>query len=260
MTVQDVLSRATITGCALTLPPAQLDRKTYTAVNDVLERLGGKWNKKARAHLFPVDPSASLAAFLATGEKPAKNPDAFFPTPRPVVALLLDLADEMYDGGCDSPHILEPSAGTGAIALAAQRRYPACNVHCVEMNEARARALSDAGAAHVWCADFLEWETPLEAGYCVVAMNPPFAVERDACEWMAHVRRAHEMLAPNGVLVAIIPAGYRFRDDRKHAGFREWAERHGAVVRDLPPNAFKESGTGVSSLLLGLRAEPSHVV
>ena len=34
----------------------QLDRNDYVKVNKALEALGGKWNRKAKAHLFDEDP------------------------------------------------------------------------------------------------------------------------------------------------------------------------------------------------------------
>lgn len=49
-----VLSRAETNGQALLLQ-GQLDRKMYERTNKILEAAGGKWNKKAKAHLFDGD-------------------------------------------------------------------------------------------------------------------------------------------------------------------------------------------------------------
>ena len=46
-----VLSRSTVVGSSLVIPD-QLDRKLYVKTNKVLEAAGGKWNRKARAHVF----------------------------------------------------------------------------------------------------------------------------------------------------------------------------------------------------------------
>jgi hypothetical protein len=40
------------------LPPGNLDRKTYEAVNKALTAIGGKWTGgKVKAHVFPRDVS-----------------------------------------------------------------------------------------------------------------------------------------------------------------------------------------------------------
>ena len=45
----------------------QLDRKLYLAVNKVLERIGGKWNRKAKAHVFDADPTERLNNVIECG-------------------------------------------------------------------------------------------------------------------------------------------------------------------------------------------------
>lgn len=53
--VLNVLGECRADGNLLYLPSVQLDRKTYTEVNKVLENMGGKWNRKAKAHVFAED-------------------------------------------------------------------------------------------------------------------------------------------------------------------------------------------------------------
>ena len=53
--VLNVLGECRADGNLLYLPSVQLDRKTYTEVNKVLENMGGKWNQKAKAHVFAKD-------------------------------------------------------------------------------------------------------------------------------------------------------------------------------------------------------------
>ena len=43
--VLNVLGECRADGNLLYLPSVQLDRKTYTEVNKVLENMGGKWNR-----------------------------------------------------------------------------------------------------------------------------------------------------------------------------------------------------------------------
>lgn len=56
---QVVLSPSAVSGTLAFLPP-NLDRKTYLEVNGALEAFGGKWNRKAGAHVFLTDPSDIL--------------------------------------------------------------------------------------------------------------------------------------------------------------------------------------------------------
>ena len=53
--VLNVLGECRADGNLLYLPSVQLDRKAYTEVNKVLENMGGKWNRKAKAHVFAKD-------------------------------------------------------------------------------------------------------------------------------------------------------------------------------------------------------------
>ena len=81
-------------------------------------------------------------------------------------------------------------------------------------------------------------------------MNPPFENGQD----IDHVRHAFGMLRPGGILVAIMSPGPFFRSDRKAAAFREWFDAMGGERRDLPAGAFRESGTGVATVLVTVRA------
>lgn len=251
--VRAVLERAAFDGGVLKLPGDQLERKLYVAVNAALESLGGKWNRGKQGHVFATDAEAKLRGMLSKGVVPPKNPNAFFPTPADVVERMLDLA-EIPEEIC---FVLEPSAGTGAIAMEVMRRYPMASVDCVEVDEERAGALSDAGLRNVFLADFLAFDGDTEASvvaYDRIVMNPPFAVEGDATAWMTHVRHALTMLSPFGVLVSVVPSGFAFREDRKHVAFRRQIAGRSSYEA-LDANAFKESGTGVSSGLLVIQGE-----
>ncbi len=55
-----VLSRAETNGNALVLI-GQLDRLMYERTNKVLEAAGGKWNRKAKAHMSSVRNTSVMA-------------------------------------------------------------------------------------------------------------------------------------------------------------------------------------------------------
>lgn len=253
--VRAVLERAHFADGVLRLP-AQLDRALYVAVNKALEALGGKWNRGAGGHRFAGDAATKLAAMLSSGVVPPKNPDAFFPTPREVVAEMFALAEMDALTAFDRPTLLEPSAGEGAIAIEARRMFPHYLTHCVEVNQERARHLSNSGLQHVWNTDFLTWDADGQE-YDRIVMNPPFNVDGDAVAWLTHIVRALELLHPDGILVSVVPSGYLYRDDRRHRAFRDGIADT-SEYRPLDDKSFASSGTGVNAGLLRINGIASR--
>lgn len=79
-TVIQLLKNVTISGHLTTMPT--LDRKDYAAVNQALELLGGKWDRKAKAHRWDCDPNDPIVQAIATGEiSDWKKEFQFFETP-----------------------------------------------------------------------------------------------------------------------------------------------------------------------------------
>jgi hypothetical protein len=244
--VRAVLERVTWAGTVLMLPPA-LERKLYERVNRALEALGAKWNRGKGGHVFASEEGLMhFVSMLESGVVPAKNAEAFFPTPREVVERMLDLA--MMPDVQRKPRCLEPSAGVGAIALLVRGLYPQYEIHCVESNTERAMKLAQVGLPHVWNEDFLTWK-PAAATYHRILMNPPFSVPDDSTAWITHLRRALVLLHPDGVLVSVVPSGCMHRTDRKHLTFRDSIAGR-ATYDELDPKAFKSSGTMVNTGLL----------
>lgn len=95
---------------------SQLDRKQYLSINEVLETIGLKWNRKEKAHIFDGEMlDDALSEIIETWEvttlKETIKKFQFYPTPREVVEYLIGLADLE-----DWNSILEPSAWKWAIA------------------------------------------------------------------------------------------------------------------------------------------------
>ncbi|MDX2528010.1 methyltransferase [Streptomyces europaeiscabiei] len=236
--VLEVLDRAETDGPRLTLT-GTLDRKLYLDTAKVLEAAGGKWSRKERAHLFDSDAADVIETVILTGEIVSKRQQfGYFPTPNPVVRQLIDLA-----GIEPGMRVLEPSAGRGAIALAAADAGAV--VDCVEIQAEHADALRDAHHPDVTVlvADFLT--TNPQPVYDRVVMNPPFARQAD----IAHVRHAWTALKPGGRLVAVMSAGVTFRQNAGAVAFRAWLEASGGRLVPLPEGAFQESGTGVNTVI-----------
>ncbi len=245
--VLEVLSRSTVEGLILRLPAGQLERKLYEAVNKVLEACGGQWNRKAKAHVFSIDPEALIADICNTGVIMLAPDLGWFPTPPAVVAMLMERAD-----GQPGMTLLEPSAGEGAIVGAALAL--GYKVTALELDPGRWRTLSvrhGADAAVSSVGDFLQFD-PI-ARFDRVVMNPPFAKQAD----IAHVRHAHRWLAPKGRLVSVMGAGVSFRGDRKATEFRAWLDDLGGTMEPLPDGSFIASGTGVSTVVVTIPAVQS---
>ncbi len=156
----------------------------------------------------------------------------FFPTPD-------WLADEIvgYAHIRAGMRVLEPSAGKGAIALAIRRAAPRALVHCCELLPDHRAHLVKAGF-DVVAEDFLE--CPVRLGpYDAIVMNPPFGKDCGR----EHVLHALTMLVDGGSLVAILPSGVTFRNDRASVAFRARIDELGGTLLTNAPDAFAESGT-----------------
>ena len=245
----------------------QLDRKLYVSVNKVLEALGGKWNRGRKAPLFGVDPTAKIEHCLLTGTfvDPQKE-EGVVPTP-PLLAEEIGEAAGITVG----MHVLEPSAGLGNLVFPCLIR--GATVHFCEISNDRRASLFialDRGSvipspvfneligsyrerAILEANDF--WDMPLPTvgrpgKFDRVVMNPPFRKDVLGRGYLHHVLRAHAFLRQDGILVAVLPAGVRFRQDKWHKEFRAWYECLGGTLKDLPLGSFKDSGTSVSTVLL----------
>jgi len=159
-------------------------------------------------------------------------------TPEPVIDLMI--AHAMIE---DAHSILEPSAGSGAIADRIKAAYPSCNLDVFEVWHSLQEILKGKGHKLLG-SNFMEFEAmPL---WDRILMNPPFEDLADA----NHVIGAYHCLRDGGRLVAIMGPGAFFNTQRKAVAFRAWFEGVGGVVEDLPADSFKESGTSVNAKII----------
>ena len=231
-----VLGAARIEGVSLFLT-GQLDRKAYQDVNKVLEAIGGKWSRSAKAHVFQEDPEGLIEEIVLTGEYSRTKQDlGQFDTPP-------DLAAEAVSLARLSPgmRVLEPSAGVGNIAR--EIATLGCDPVCCEIDPKRAGLLRGE-FSQVREGDFLRM-TDLGM-FDRVVMNPPFAKQAD----IAHVSHALGLVRPEGRLVAIMSAGVLFRENEKTRAFREKVSERGGSITRVPAGAFRASGTDVSTVIV----------
>jgi phospholipid N-methyltransferase len=229
-----VLSAGRCDGAKFFLPERQLDRKLYESTNKVLDALGGKWNRSAKAHVFPEACADLIDSAIETGSYTRPADMGWFPTPPELadqIAAMADIHPGMF--------VLEPSAGEGALARAA---YALSDfVRCIEVDQKRAEKLAYwFDPTLVTRVDFLE-VTPHPA-YDRVVMNPPFAKRAD----IHHVMHARNFLKPGGKLVSIMSGGILFREDALTTQFRALC----STIEALPEGSFTASGTDVRTCVI----------
>lgn len=246
--VRRVLSAVNIRGNEVQII-GHLDRKLYLAVNKVLSQIGGKWNRKAKAHVFDTDPTDRLNAVIESGMLDPKIKTGYFPTPAVIVDKMIALADLNRD------HlILEPSAGQGHISDEICRRlglHPHEIIVCETLAENK-HILQEKGYTPegLEFLSYVEEMIRVDGEFDRIVMNPPFERQED----IDHVTAAYGLLAPGGILVTIMSAGVTFRENNKTLQFREnIMEPHSTYLEHLPSGAFSESGTMVNTILLRLQ-------
>jgi 16S rRNA G1207 methylase RsmC len=174
----------------------------------------------------------------------------YFPTPPDVAKDLLQFAS--FDS---LDRILEPSAGTGALIDAVLNQHPGAQISYCEINVFLLDVLrlkyEDSTNVSFLERDFGEFHIRhQDLRFSAIIMNPPFEKGQD----IDHLLRAHRLLAPNGVLAAIISEGAFQRTDKRAAAFRQFLASTNAVDSRLPSQSFKPSGTAVASRMIRIRA------
>lgn len=232
-----VLDRAVVTNNRLVLQ-GTLDRKLYADVNKVLEAIGGKWNRGAKAHVFEMPVADVLDPIMETGEYSRTKQDfGQFDSPSAVVARVIQLS--RIESGMA---VLEPSAGLGNIARAAEAAGG--RVTAIEIDSKRAKALGDIPHIEIHVDDFLSIHRV--ASFDRVVMNPPFARQDD----IRHVLHASRFLKPGGRLVSVMSASVMFRDNRATVEFRQFVTDQGGEFERLPEGSFASSGTSIHSCIV----------
>jgi predicted RNA methylase len=242
-----IISEVTITGNTVLLPEGQLDRTVYLAVNEVLSNIGGKWNREAKGHVFDTDPTGALEMIMLTGETVnTKAEYGCFYTPPELARRVVELA-EIKPG----MFVLEPSAGRGALVevVYAVTGEPVWCAEILHENIQHLAKLPSVSAINE--IDFLTTNPSLWPRFDRVVMNPPFAGQAD----IEHVSHALRFLRPGGILVAIMSAGVLFRENLKTVQFRAMVNEgeYRAEFTRNAEDAFKESGTGVNTVIAVIR-------
>lgn len=226
--------RSRIEGNNLYLP-GQLPRDEYQKVAKAIEAAGGKWNRKAGCHVFPHD----VRETLNIGEDSVEVVNVqqtfqSFNTPDEIASQMCQWADLTA-----GDKLLEPSAGTGRLIHAAlSSGILQSDIVAVEVDPKKASALK----CRAICADFLSCNGEL-GKFDRILMNPPFSRGQD----VAHIMHALNFLEEGGRLVAICSASQAAEKALRPLS---------SLWREIEAGAFKESGTGVKTVMLMIDTAP----
>jgi type I restriction-modification system DNA methylase subunit len=242
--ILDIIESGEVSDNLYFLPDITLDRKVYLEVNKVLIFLGGKWNRKLKAHVFTSPIGEIIDNFLLTGDIiDIKKEFQIFETPLELAEKLVNLASITSETLC-----LEPSAGGGNIVREIYKKVGKKNIICFEICEDLVNNLKKEGF-NITQADFLNLG---DIGtFDRIIMNPPFSKQQD----VAHVLKALNYLKPNGLLLSIMSSGILFRTNLKTNKFWEEVKKYNYEIEELPKESFKSSGTKVNTILLTIRKE-----
>jgi predicted RNA methylase len=174
----------------------------------------------------------------------------FFPTPPALaerMAQELDIKPGMK--------VLEPSAGKGDLADAVKAAQPEADVKVIEPLS-DLREILTMKNHEVIDTNFENFET--DQKFDRVIMNPPFSKNRD----IRHVRKAYELLAPGGKMIAIMGNHFTFANDKESVEFRDWLDAVGGTSESLGQvfagkDAFRQTGANSQLVTIEKPAETS---
>lgn len=164
----------------------------------------------------------------------------FFPTPKHVAKEMVNYADIK-----EGMKVLEPSAGNGNIADAISETGVIPDVAEIS---GELRQILEAKGYNIVANDFMSINN--KNYYDRIIMNPPFSNGLD----IEHIRHAHDLVKPGGVIIAIAGEGSFIRNDKKSKEFREWLDDLGADIQQLEKDTFMDktllNTTGANARLI----------
>lgn len=216
-----------------------LNDDEYDKIKPLIEVLGGHWREKAGGFCFACE------LLKRDAEAEWKEHMQFFPTPKAAAKRVIEQSGiENFKGEL---HILEPSAGTGSLLEAIERKINKNgNVVCIEPDETNAGELSSKGYAPEKITFEEYYENNREVRFTHVIMNPPFSLGRD----INHVKMAFDLLENGGTLVAIISENTLYYKNDANREFVSWLESINASIENIPFGTFIESGTAIDTVMI----------
>ncbi len=182
-----------------------------------------------------------------------------FSTPPSIAFLMAKILNP-----CEKDWILEPSAGTGSLAV--WLRIFGCRTHVNELSQRRRALLELQGYVPTgFNAEFLDDLLPNEVKPDGMLMNPPFSSSigrtknNDSNYGFRHVRSALTRLKTGGKLVALLGTDSATKTDKARK-FRNEIVAHydlRAIIH-LPKNAFYKYGTSTGTSIFVISKNDSE--
>lgn len=214
----------------------QLDRKQYLNINEVLETIWAKWNRKEKAHiaewLTNEDLENALSDIIETWEvetlKDTIKKFQFYATPKEVAKYLVELAEIS-----ETDRVLEPSAWLWNIA----DEIKTWKLTLVEFDFAK-------------CEELLKkWYTPINSDFLnfnwnfdKIIWNPPFSKSQD----VKHILHMYELLNKWWRIVSVASSGIQWREWKLYDELKALNPE----FIDLDKWSFKESWTWVNTCIV----------
>jgi protein-L-isoaspartate O-methyltransferase len=195
LVMQMMRNRRYMRGNQVEIPYDSNNQQERRELKHLLTTLGGAPTGSGDILTFDYDPREVLERIAVQGYIPDELTHQFYCTSPELAERVVNIA-----GIEPGMTVLEPSAGTGALA----RLCSGTAITCVEVSELRCQILKEQGLKDVVESDFLEWASE-DRQYNRIIMNPPFSKGRA----QQHLTAAAGCLAEGGRLVAILPASMK---------------------------------------------------
>jgi hypothetical protein len=232
------------TRATLTLPPIGPD--VYEKTKPIIEACGFTWKSRLKTHVGLPGAVAALKQVISAGVyDDTKRALEFFATSASGAEVLARILEAEVYG--EPPHILEPSAGDGALVDAILHAIPDARVTAIELDHRRAEKLA-AKFEHdprvrVIRGDFLDFD---ESGFDGAIQNPPFEFAFE------HTQHAAKLVRRGGYVVGIALLT-RPKDQR----LAEWLNDCDAW--DSPVDADTFVDTKIPASFFGFRVVTSYL-
>lgn len=249
--------------------------QAFADLKQLMQRLGGRFNRKRNAFVFDRDFHSNLRSAQKTGKFDRLDANDFYPTPRKMAEELAECSelireDHSYLAWRAMEHgvalrIVDACAGHGALVNAyldlLKKRHPDLPVEviCVELDPVNCEKLRENGLT-VFEGDFLEWAESNPHCADVVLSNPPFNLKGQKDCYIDHIEAAIKVLRREGEVLAIAPRSL-FNGGRtsKKANFinsiiaqcRAWFDQSGQFDNI---KAFKDAGASVQTVGVCLKS------
>lgn len=220
-----------------------LEPNEYTKFKKVITGIGGDYKTGKNCFEFEFDPTELLWR-LCSGENYQKALQ-FFATPEKAAALV----EEQIAPGARGSRWMEPSAGRGALIKAILNAHGNTPIHidACEIDPIN-RAILERMGVNLIGDDFLKLHTTPSQKYDGIVMNPPF----NNNQYIHHIARAYDHLKPGGALIFIAPSNWQEPRSTIEQEFYDMVCPHAFEIMSLPRGAFRESGTNIETVLVGM--------